>query len=97
MNYKIKLRGAGLPCAKVATIDEAVDDPQLRHREMLVEIDHPTVGTLPMHGLNVHFSETSETIRHHPPLLGQHNEEVYGEWLGMNRADVAALAGRGVI
>jgi crotonobetainyl-CoA:carnitine CoA-transferase CaiB-like acyl-CoA transferase len=91
------VRGAGLPCAKVATIDEVVEDPQLKHREMLVEIDHPKVGKLPMHGLNVHYSETKETIRRHPPLLGQHNEEIYGEWLGMKPEQVADLKARGVI
>ncbi|HEX5148568.1 MAG TPA: CoA transferase, partial [Candidatus Limnocylindrales bacterium] len=91
------VRGAGLPCAKVATIDEVVEDPQIRHRDMLVEVDHPTVGSVPMHGLNVRFSETREVIRRPPPLLGQHNEEVYGEWLGMPSDEVAALAERGVI
>lgn len=91
------MRAAGLPCAKVATIDEVVEDPQIRHRDMLVEIDHPTVGKLPMHGLNVHFSETSEVIRRHPPLLGEHNEEVLEEWLELSPADISTLAGRGVI
>ena len=91
------VQGAGLPCAKVATIDEVVEDPQLRHREMLVEIEHPTVGAFPMHGLNVHFSETKETIRRPPPLLGQHNGEVYGEWLGMGADEVGQLARRGII
>lgn len=91
------VRGAGLPCAKVATIDEVVEDPQIRHREMLVEIDHPTVGTFPMHGLNVHFSETKESIRRAAPLLGQHNQEVFGEWLGMSRDEVARLGELGVI
>jgi crotonobetainyl-CoA:carnitine CoA-transferase CaiB-like acyl-CoA transferase len=64
---------------------------------MLVEIDHPKVGKLPMHGLNVHYSETEETIRRPPPLLGQHNEEIYGEWLGMSREQIADLRARGVI
>jgi CoA:oxalate CoA-transferase len=91
------VRGAGLPCAKVATIDEAVEDPQIRHREMLVEIDHPTVGKFPMHGLNIHFSETPESIRRPPPLLGQHNEEVYGEWLGLDSNSLAQLKEKGVI
>ena len=91
------VRGAGLPCAKVATIDEVVDDPQVRHREMLVEIEHPTVGRFPMHGLNVHYSDTRQTIRRAPPLLGQHNEEVYGEWLGLASGAVEQLKANGVI
>jgi len=91
------VRGAGLPCAKVVTIDEVVEDPQVRHREMLVEIDHPTVGRFPMHGLNIHYSDSRQRIRRPPPLLGQHNEEVYGEWLGLDSERVAELESSGVI
>jgi CoA:oxalate CoA-transferase len=91
------VRGAGLPCAKVATIDEVVEDPQVRHREMLVEIEHPTVGRLPMHGLNVRYSASQQSIRHPPPLLGQHNQEVYAEWLGLDAEAIAGLAADGVI
>jgi crotonobetainyl-CoA:carnitine CoA-transferase CaiB-like acyl-CoA transferase len=91
------VRGAGLPCARVASIDEVVEDPQVKHREMLVELDHPTAGRVPMHGLNVHFSETRQQIRRPPPTLGQHNEEVYGEWLGLAPERVAELKAGGVI
>jgi crotonobetainyl-CoA:carnitine CoA-transferase CaiB-like acyl-CoA transferase len=91
------VRGAGLPCAKVATIDEVVEDPQVRHREMLVEIEHPTVGRFPMHGLNIHYSHTRQEIRRPAPLLGQHNEEVYGEWLGLDTQTVARLKATKII
>jgi crotonobetainyl-CoA:carnitine CoA-transferase CaiB-like acyl-CoA transferase len=91
------VRGAGLPCAKVATIDEVVEDPQVRHREMLVEIDHPTVGRFPMHGLNIHYSHTRQEIRRPAPLLGQHNAEVYGEWLGLDTQAVARLNANKII
>ncbi len=91
------VRGAGLPCAKVASIDEVVEDPQVRHRDMLVEIEHPTVGRFPMHGLNVHFSRSRQSIRRPPPLLGQHNGEVYAEWLGLDSDAVEELAASGVI
>jgi crotonobetainyl-CoA:carnitine CoA-transferase CaiB-like acyl-CoA transferase len=91
------VRGAGLPCAKVATIDEVVEDPQVRHREMLAEIDHPTVGRFPMHGLNIHYSHTRQEIRRPPPLLGQHNTEVYGEWLGLDAQAVARLGADKII
>jgi crotonobetainyl-CoA:carnitine CoA-transferase CaiB-like acyl-CoA transferase len=87
----------GLPCAKVATIDEVVEDPQVRHREMLVEIEHPTVGRFPMHGLNIHYSHTRQEIRRPAPLLGQHNEEVYGEWLGLDTQTVARLKANKII
>jgi crotonobetainyl-CoA:carnitine CoA-transferase CaiB-like acyl-CoA transferase len=92
-----KVRGAGLPCAKVATIDEVVKDPQLKHRGMLVEVNHPTAGRVPMHGLNIHFSETPQKIRRAAPLLGQHNEEVYGRWLNLDSSALARLKTEGVI
>ena len=92
-----KVRGAGLPCAKVATIEEVVTDPQLKHRGMLVEMDHPAAGRVPMHGLNIHFSETPGKIRRPPPVLGQHNDEVYGRWLNLDASGVARLKAEGVI
>jgi crotonobetainyl-CoA:carnitine CoA-transferase CaiB-like acyl-CoA transferase len=91
------VRGAGLPCAKVASIDEVVANPQVRHRGMLVEVEHPTAGKVPMQGLNIHFSDTPKQIRRPPPLLGQHNEEIYGRWLGLAPSEVARLKADGVI
>jgi len=91
------VRGAGLPCAKVASIDEVVVNPQVRHRGMVVEVEHPTAGKVPMQGLNIHFSHTPKQIRRPPPRLGQHNEEVYGRWLGLAPGDVARLKAEGVI
>jgi crotonobetainyl-CoA:carnitine CoA-transferase CaiB-like acyl-CoA transferase len=58
------LGGPGLPCAKVATIDEVVVNPQLRHRGMIAEVEHPTAGRVPMQGLHTHFSDTPKQIRY---------------------------------
>lgn len=91
------VRGAGLPCTKVASIEEVVVNPQVRHRGMLVEVEHPTAGRIPMHGLNIHFSHTPKEIRFPPPLLGQHNEDVYGRWLGLAPDRVAQLKSDGII
>jgi formyl-CoA transferase/CoA:oxalate CoA-transferase len=74
-----------------------VEDPQVRHRGMIVEVDHPKAGRVPMQGLNIHFSDTPKSIRHAPPLLGQHNEDVYGSWLGLSPTEVAKLKAEGVI
>ena len=91
------LRAQGLPCAKIAPIQEVVANPQLLHRGMIAEVEHPTVGRLPLAGLNIHFSHTPKQIRHPPPLLGQHNEEVYGRWLGLSADQIAQLAREGAI
>jgi crotonobetainyl-CoA:carnitine CoA-transferase CaiB-like acyl-CoA transferase len=91
------VRGAGLPCAKIASIEEVVANPQLKHRGMLVEVNHPAAGRVPMHGLNIHFSETPQQIRRPAPMLGQHNEEVYTRWLGLDASAVARLKAENII
>lgn len=89
--------GAGIPCAKVNSVSEMVQDPQVAHRGMIATIDHPTAGEVPVQGLNIHFSDTPESIRLAPPLLGQHNEEIYASWLGLTSQQIAELSSKGVI
>jgi crotonobetainyl-CoA:carnitine CoA-transferase CaiB-like acyl-CoA transferase len=91
------LGDAGIPCAPVQTIDQVFGSPQVQHREMLVQVQHPTAGTLPMAGLPVKLSATPASIRLAPPLLGQHSEEVLQAWLGMDEDAVANLKSAGVI
>ena len=86
-----------MPCAKIAAIDDVVANPQLQHRGMIAAVAHPTVGQVPMAGLNIHFSHTAGQIRLPPPLLGQHNEEIYGRWLGLSPSEVAQLKSEGAI
>jgi len=91
------LGDAGIPCAPVQTIDQVFGSPQVHHRKMLVQVQHPTAGTLPMAGLPVKLSATPASIRLAPPLLGQHSEEVLKAWLGMDKDAVANLKSAGVI
>ena len=92
-----RMAKAELPCAKVASIDEVVANPQVVHRGMVAQVEHPTAGSVPMQGVNIHLSETPGAIRRSAPLLGQHNEEVYGRWLGLAPSDVARMKAEGVI
>ena len=91
------LNSAGVPCAPVQTVDQVFKAPQVLHREMLVEVDHPTAGTVSMAGIPVKFSLTPASVRLPPPLLGQHTEEVLATWLGMNREEIAELKSKAVI
>ncbi|HUF42038.1 MAG TPA: CoA transferase [Verrucomicrobiae bacterium] len=77
------LNDAEVPCAPVQTIDRVFQAPQVLHRDMLVEIEHPTAGKVPMAGIPVKFSVTPASVRLPPPLLGQHTDEVLKTWLGM--------------
>jgi formyl-CoA transferase len=85
------LTEAEVPCAPVQTIDQVFQAPQVLHRDMLVEIDHPTAGKVRMAGIPVKFSETPASVRKPPPLLGEHNEEVLKNWLGMSAAAIDQL------
>jgi crotonobetainyl-CoA:carnitine CoA-transferase CaiB-like acyl-CoA transferase len=67
------------------------------HREMLVEVEHPTAGRVPMAGIPVKFSLTPASVRLPPPLLGQHTEEVLTSWLGMGSEEINDLKKRGEI
>lgn len=72
---------AGVPCAKVAGIGEVIDNPQLRHRGQIVDIEHPKVGTYTTHGVTVKLHDTPGRITRPAPMLGEHTEEVLSEWL----------------
>ena len=88
---------AGVPCAPVQTIDQVFLAPQVIAREMVVEIPHPTAGTLRMAGLPVKFSGTPASIRLAPPLLGQHTAEVLRSWLRLDDSAIDDLKSKGVI
>ena len=74
------LEAEGLPCAKVATLDEVARSEQLRHRGHIVDI--PFAGrTVPVQGVTMHLSDTPLTVRRAIPQVGEHNAEVLREWL----------------
>ena len=75
------LTEAEVPCAPVQTIDRVFQAPQVLHRDMLLEVEHPTAGMIRMAGIPVKFSVTPASVRLPPPLLGQHNGEVLRTWL----------------
>ena len=85
------LNSAEVPCAPVQTVDQVFKAPQVLHREMLIEVEHPTAGTVPMAGIPVKFSATPASVRLPPPLLGQHTEEVLASWLGMGSEEINEL------
>jgi len=88
---------AEVPCAKVATVADVVASPQLRHRQQIVEIDHPTIGKLPMHGLTIKFAATPGSIDRPAPSIGEHTGEVLREWLGYTADEIASLRESGCV
>ena len=91
------LHDAGVPCAPVQTLDQVFRDPQVLQRKMLVEVEHPTAGKVPMTGLPLKFSDTPASVRLAPPLLGQHSEEILRNWLKMAESEIVDLKSKGII
>jgi len=75
-----RLEERDLLCAPVRSLGEALDDPQTIINEMLVKIDHPVLGDITLVGSPVHLSDAPLEIRHAPPKLGQHTEEIIREF-----------------
>lgn len=87
---------AGVPCGAVLDTMELWSDPSLREREIFVTVDHPARGEFVMPGWPVKLSDTNVKVEA-APLLGAHNAEVYGEWLGLSEGQVSDLKAQGVI
>jgi crotonobetainyl-CoA:carnitine CoA-transferase CaiB-like acyl-CoA transferase len=92
-----ELDQAGIPSGPVNSIAQVAKDPHLKAREMILEVEHPVMGILPLLGFPVKLSATPGTVRLPPATLGQHNQEVYRELLGMTEEELAALRQEGVI
>ena len=86
----------GVPFGKVKTIREFAEDPQAKHNRTLFDAEHPDLGTLRYVRYPGHLSETPASLTRHPPLLGQHSNEILAE-LGISEEEVSALRQSGVV
>jgi crotonobetainyl-CoA:carnitine CoA-transferase CaiB-like acyl-CoA transferase len=82
----------------VSTPEDIANNPQLRHKKWLTAVEHPELNdTLQYPGTPYHLSETPWAIRRRPPLLGEHNDEVYGGELGLSQQQLNRLRAEGVV
>lgn len=91
-----RLSAEGVPCTSVNSIDKVVADPQVAARDMIVEVDHPTIGRLRMAGLPIKLSANPGSVKTPPPLLGEHSRQVLAG-LGLSQERIEALVNSGVI
>lgn len=80
----------------VKSIPEVFEDPQIIAREMIVDMPHPTAGSVRLVGSPLKLSGTPVTYRSHPPLLGEHTDEVLAE-LGYSEEQVSTFKAEGVV
>ncbi len=92
-----ELRPAGIPYAPVASIAEVAASPQVAAREMIAEVEHPTLGTLRLPASPIKMSATPIRVRKAPPLAGEDNDWVYGTVLGLSTQEIQRLREEGAI
>jgi formyl-CoA transferase/CoA:oxalate CoA-transferase len=90
------LEQAGIPCGRVRSVGEALEDPQTAARGLLLELEHPRLGRARFVGSPIHLDGAGRGSQRPPPLLGQHTDEVLAE-LGFATDEVAALRENGVV
>ena len=84
---------AGIQCGPVLNVKEAIEHPHIQARDMMVHCEHPTVGDMYFQGCVIKLSETPGEVETAPPLVGQHNREVFG----LSEEEEKALIEEGVL
>ena len=91
-----RLVKADVCVGKVYDVAEMVNDPQINHRQMIVDVEHPTHGRVRQFGVAIKLSETPGSVRSAAPLSGEHTDVVLKD-LGYGATDIASLRERKVI
>lgn len=90
-----RLEEAGVPAGPVHDVEQVLNLPQVKAREGVLEIEHPLIPDLKVPGFAAKLSETPAEVRHAPPLLGEHTEEVL-EQMGYHPERVRWLKEKGI-
>ncbi len=87
----------GIPCGEVNNIEQVFNHPQVRARGAVEEVTHPTVGNIRMTRSPMRFSRTNVEMKRHPPMLGEHTEQILQEELNLSIEEIKRLREIGVI
>ncbi|MEK7721460.1 MAG: CoA transferase, partial [Elusimicrobiota bacterium] len=90
------LNAGDVPSGAILTLEDALNQPQVRHRGILKEIREEGIGTLKLFGLAAQFSDTPGELNAPPPRLSAHTEEVLSG-LGVTKEELASLKAKKII
>lgn len=91
------LAKSAIPCGPVNTLEEVFAEPQVVHRQMQIELDHPVSGKVSAVANPIRFSETTIEYNKSPPLLGADTDDILQRYLGKNQDEIDVLRRKGVI
>lgn len=91
------LEPEGIPCGRINSIDETLNDPQVVHRQMRTQALHSSLGQINLLGSPLKLSETPGEVRRAPPVLGEDTDQVLREVLGYEDSAISALQADGVV
>ncbi len=91
------LNNAKVPCGPINSFSQALNDEQVRHRNMLVEVEHPDGGKVKMPGNPVKLSYTNEDTYSPPPHLGSHTKEILKDWGGYDDDSIQILIDKEIV
>ncbi len=92
-----RCQAVGCPVTAVFTVEEAAEHPHLRERGYIVELEHPELGRIQSLGPPFKLPESPGGPHEPAPLLGQHNDQIYGAGLGIHDDELARLRADGII
>jgi crotonobetainyl-CoA:carnitine CoA-transferase CaiB-like acyl-CoA transferase len=97
MDLFARCKALRVPCAPVRTAPEVMHDPHMHERGMLERIEHPELGEIVVPNSPLRLHGTAKVPLRPSPRIGEYNEEIYGGWLGLSGAEIAALKAEGTI
>ena len=92
-----KLESEGIPCGRINRIDEALNDPQVAHRQMRVSAQHTSLGEIELLSSPMKLRGTPPQVSRAPPLLGEHTDEVLSQLLNYSQEQIQQLRSDRVI
>ena len=96
-DWLARLEAADVPCGPINNYKQVFEDPQVIHRKMHVDIPRADGGVVPALASPLRLTETPAAYRYAPPELGEHTNDILGEFLGKTDTQIADLRQRGVI
>lgn len=87
----------GIPAGPIMNMDQILKDPHIKEREMFIEMEHPSLGTITVNGCAIKLMGTPAAVRKPAPALGQDNQEILNRFCGVSPTEIEELETLGVI